>query len=162
GRLFDLQGQPVANAKLRPVRVLAQAAKPARPADDMARHLLAETRRQHGFQFQKNSSLRGSPLWPASVTTDAGRRLRAGGVRRGKEVDLLVEDDRFASQELTVQADGKEHALPVQPPRRVTGRVVAADTGKPVAGVWVGVSTFRSFPKLGRSDYHLADGQTGA
>src|SRR5262249_15408264 len=29
GRLFDLQGQPVANAKLRPVRVLAPAAKPA-------------------------------------------------------------------------------------------------------------------------------------
>jgi RNA polymerase sigma factor (sigma-70 family) len=164
GRLIDLQGEPVARAKLRAVRVIPetlqgppfpQGVPPAKVGEDLAK-MAPPARRQEAFEFRKDSPLKESSLWPAPVTTDAEGRFRLGGFGRGQEVHLVVEDDRFARQEIIVKAGAKEQRHALLPPYKVTGRVVTADTTKPVADAWVGITSFRDFQG------HLADGRTDA
>jgi RNA polymerase sigma factor (sigma-70 family) len=161
GKLIDLQGEPVPRGKLRVVRVLPETAgeAPAGNGDaaNVARRLNQEMmRRQGAFEFRKDSPLKDSTLWPAPVTTDADGRFRVGGVGKGQEIHLVVEDDRFARQEIIVKAGAKEQQHSLLPPHRITGRVVTADTGKPVAGAWVGVVSLHDY--LG----HSADVKTDA
>jgi hypothetical protein len=151
GRLLDLQGQPLAKAQLRPRRVLRPVLPrgpkvPGSKEDDAAaeamRHNLALHRRSHSFEFWKDSPIKDFPLWPQAVTTDAEGRFRVTGFGRGQEVDLLVEDGRVAAQEITVAAGDRERSFSLVPPHKVSGRVVAADTDKPVAGASVWVTSF--------------------
>jgi hypothetical protein len=70
------------------------------------------------------------------------------GFGRGQVIDLRVEDDRFALQELTLEAGKpgqKEFAQSLAAPQKFEGEVVAADSGKPVPKVWVSVLSFRNF-----------------
>jgi RNA polymerase sigma factor (sigma-70 family) len=162
GRLLDLQGLPVGKAKLRPVRILGEARKPGRgvvPPDDgtneaarLRKRLIDLQRRQQGFEFRKDS-----PRLPEPVTTDAEGRFRVGGFGRGQDVELLVEDDRAAAQEIAVTAGAEERSFTLVPPHKVTGRVVTADTDKPITGAWVGVSSFQT-----RRNGQFVAGQTDA
>jgi RNA polymerase sigma factor (sigma-70 family) len=149
GRLIDLQGQPLGKAKVRPRRVLPAGPAedgPAKEGGDLAasrrRHLLALERRSKSFEFHRDSPIKDTSPWPAAVTTDAEGRFRVSGFGKGQEVDLVIEDDRVATQEITVRAGDKERSFSLLPPQRVSGRVVTADTGKPVVGasVWVTMS----------------------
>ena len=45
---------------------------------------------------------------PESVTTDAKGRFTLRGLGDGQEIDLLIDDDRFARQELIVRVGEKE------------------------------------------------------
>jgi RNA polymerase sigma factor (sigma-70 family) len=148
GRLIDLQGQPLAGARLRVVRVF----RDSLPADnltprtlhtDLMMAFVKEQRRQESLAFSRNSSLRDSSLWPAPVTTDAQGRFRLTRFGRGQEVHLLVEDDRCALQEVVVHPGPDEHRVSLLPPHKVTGRITDAETGKPVAGAHVWVIAYR-------------------
>src|SRR5581483_2087199 len=105
---------------------------PAPKEDDAGasqmRHTLALWRRAQSFEFWKDSPIKGCSLWPQPVTTDAEGRFRVDGFGRGQEVDLVVEDDRVAAQEVSVVAGAKERSFGLVPPQKVGGRVVAADT----------------------------------
>ena len=168
GRLIDLQGQPLGKARLRPRRVLSAA--PARglkvpgskETDGVAsemRHRLALERRSHSFEFWKDSPIKDCSLWPQPVTTDAAGRFRVTGFGRGQEVDLVVEDDRVAAQEIIVAAGDKERDFSLVPPHKVSGRVVAADTDKPVAGASVWVTSFHDRLGYGTDAPTDADGR---
>jgi RNA polymerase sigma factor (sigma-70 family) len=185
GRLIDLQGQPVPNAQVRPLRVvplvekipqlgggkddkgtelmqkmraeLIAKLKATGGRDDAMNRLRDARRLQNAFEFRKDSPLKDSPLWPAAVTSDRDGRFRLGGFGKGQEVDLLVEDDRVASQEFTAEAGVKESSFSLAPPHKLTGRITAADTEKPIAGAWVGVISFQGYQQV-----HLADATTDA
>jgi RNA polymerase sigma factor (sigma-70 family) len=145
GRLIDLQGEPAAKANLRAVRVLPDKPRMKLPEgnDENIKRLREQLRRQEAFEFRKDSLLKDSPLWPAVTTTDAEGRFRIGGFGKGQEVHLVVEDDHFARQEIVVRAGAKEERFSLLPAHKVSGRVVAADTDKPVAGAYVSVASYR-------------------
>jgi RNA polymerase sigma factor (sigma-70 family) len=171
GRLIDLQGQPVGKAKLRPRRVLG-VAPPRGPklpgpkeGDEAAsemRHRLALMRRSQSFEFWNDSPIKGCSLWPQAVTTDADGRFRVNGFGRGQQVDLVIEDDRVAAQEVIGTAGDKERDFTLVPPHKVTGRVVAADTEKPVAGASVRVTSFHDRLGYGVDARTDADGRFAA
>jgi RNA polymerase sigma factor (sigma-70 family) len=168
GRLIDLQGQPLSKAKVRPVRVVDPTTVrglklPGRKDDDAAaqdmRHRLTLDRRSHSFEFRKDSPVKDFSRWPKEVITDAEGRFRVTGFGRGQEVDLLVEDDRVAAQEVIVTAGAKERNFSLVPPHRVSGRVLAADTDKPIAGVAVWVTSFHDRLGYGLEGRTDADGR---
>src|SRR5262249_7663895 len=74
------------------------------------------------------------------------------GFGRNHCVNLLVTDDRFALQELIVETGGKQApkpvTLPLSPPRRIKGRVLCADTGKPLANATLTALTYPRRPLL--------------
>ena len=71
------------------------------------------------------------------------------GESAGQEAHLLIEDDRFALQELQLDTGAAkapaEASLSLAPAQRIEGRVVYADTGKPAAGAQVNLSAFRGY-----------------
>ena len=179
GRLIDLQGVPAAKVKLRVIRVVSEELKgpkypplneigplpPAREGEDaamMAMRVEEAMRRQQGFEFHADSPLKDCTLWPKTVTTDAEGRFRFNGFGKGQRVHLVVEDDRFARQEIAVKVGAKEESYGLLPPYRVSGRVVAADTGKPVANAGVSIMTFRDFQGRGVQTQTDAEGRFSA
>jgi RNA polymerase sigma factor (sigma-70 family) len=160
GRLIDLQGQPAVGVKLRPVRLgLGSAERPKLPGKDgMQLPTPPPPRDESPFHFTRGGGLSGSALWPALVTSGADGCFRLTSFGLGQEMVLLVEDDRFARQAVTVRNDGKEGEarFALAPPQRVAGCVVAADTGQPVAGAWVLVTSW------GETHGEVTDGQTDA
>src|SRR5262249_19283798 len=116
GRLLDLQGEPAAGVKL------------------LVGHI---GKRATGAFFSVHpESLVG---WPSPVTTDGNGRFLLHGVARGQEAELLVRDDRFAWQMLRYIAEpgGTETPRTLSPGRRLEGRVLYDDTGKPAVGTVV-------------------------
>jgi beta-lactamase regulating signal transducer with metallopeptidase domain/protocatechuate 3,4-dioxygenase beta subunit len=94
------------------------------------------------------------PYWPRPVRSDEHGGFTLNGVPAGYHVMLDLKHPSFAREEVridtgegaTERSRGSEIALlpPVfthvlEPPRPVEGRVTAADTGKPLAGVLVEV-----------------------
>jgi hypothetical protein len=161
GRLIDLQGQPAAGVKLRPVRVLPGRVRSGRgPSQAGEGRLYGGGRRMQGFEFREDSS-----GWPPSVTTDAEGRFLLTGFGELQEVHLLVADDRFARQEVVVPAEGpdrdKELSVTLLPPRLFTGRVVGADADRPVAGARVRVTALQRADGP-ESAGPSAEGRTGA
>jgi RNA polymerase sigma factor (sigma-70 family) len=79
--------------------------------------------------------------WPALATTDAKGRFAVRGLGRDQIVWLVVLDDRFARQTLRIDtgAGGKPEAVrfSLTAARVLEGRVVAADSGKPMAKVFL-------------------------
>jgi RNA polymerase sigma factor (sigma-70 family) len=161
GRLFDLQGQPAAKVKCRVTLVMDdryerqlarqwgfKRGKGRMPAAmDVMRRQRGMMRRQTGYSFTSDPPPKGLSLWPKPVLTDAQGRFRVKGFGRGQAIDLLIEDDRFALQKLTMEADKpgkKEFTQALAAPQKFEGEVVAADTGKPVPKSWVSISGFQS------------------
>jgi RNA polymerase sigma factor (sigma-70 family) len=88
-----------------------------------------------GFPFREYAG-KGVRLWPEAITTDAKGRFQLRGFGRNQFVHLLVEDERFAVQRIVLETGSREsrNSAPIvlQPARHLEGRVVDADTGKPI------------------------------
>ncbi len=115
GRLMDLQGQPVAGAKLQIVSIDKKEGAGI-TLDGFSRHM--------GF------------LWPKPIDTDKNGQFAIHGVGDGATVALLTEHERCSPQRLELTA-GQEKTFVLPPTRLLEGRVLYADTGKPVPHVEV-------------------------
>jgi RNA polymerase sigma factor (sigma-70 family) len=73
------------------------------------------------------------PFWPRTLTTDRDGRVTVRGFGRGQRAGLEVCDERFAPRWIYL-TQGEEPTQALEPVQLVTGRVVAADTGRPIAG----------------------------
>jgi RNA polymerase sigma factor (sigma-70 family) len=178
GRLIDLQGLPAGGVKGRMVYLawkelrgekgdLAQ--QRMRMQMMRARMALAAAqgagvtpfRRPGGFDFGLLKAPEGLSFWPPTFTTDAQGRYEVHGLSAGQEAHLLIEDDRFALQELQLDTGAAkapaEASLSLAPAQRIEGRVVYADTGKPAAGAHVNLSAFRG--NIGKDLAAVADAQ---
>jgi RNA polymerase sigma factor (sigma-70 family) len=147
--LIDLQGQPAAGVKVR-LHSLADDPKDPRmvmlgrkgaqlmDARTLAGYVVRHER-MWGFEFVPGRALKDFAFWPAgSATTDSQGRFVLRGFGEGHVIRLVAEDDRFAAQELRVNVEAATAAkgitLPLAPARWLEGRVLAEDTGKPLAG----------------------------
>jgi RNA polymerase sigma factor (sigma-70 family) len=133
GRLIDLQGQPATGVQLVVARVRNKT--PARGAE----------------QIDFRTPPMGLAPWPRPVTTDKQGRFALHGIGRGQVVTLEVRDDRFARQHLELGAADRHRSedapIPLAPPRLITGLVVRADTGVPVANTRVAVWASQAEPR---------------
>jgi RNA polymerase sigma factor (sigma-70 family) len=166
GRLFDLQGLPAKGVKGRLVYLswkeprkggwglLDQRVERERMMAEMQMRRargqgVVPYRRPDGIGFDLPRAPEGLPFWPRAFTTDGQGRFEVRRLSAGQEAHLLIEDDRFALQELLLDSGDKkappEATLSLAPPQRIEGRVVYEDTGKPVAGAHLNFSAFRQF-----------------
>jgi RNA polymerase sigma factor (sigma-70 family) len=113
GRLVDLQGLPAAS-----VRVYVSYVGQSRDGQF------------DGISYRQ--SPRQVPQWPAAARTNADGRFTIRGVNRTQGVGLWVSSDRFAPQQLRVMPGRKEITESLAPAQVLEGKVVCADTGKPV------------------------------
>ena len=140
GKLIDLQGQPAAKVSARVLRVLKIPAGPGRQRGDLFEAAMA---RQTAYDFPEKLSRKDVPFWPETVTTDDKGRFTLPGFGDGQEVDLVIDDDRFARQEVVVRVGDKEKAtLTLAAAQRLEGRVIFEDTKEPAAGGWLIISSF--------------------
>jgi RNA polymerase sigma factor (sigma-70 family) len=78
--------------------------------------------------------------WPADVVTDARGAFRLDGLPAGENLWLQVRDDRYALTTFRVNAGVTDaEAVKLSEPRLLTGRITAADTGRPLANARVAV-----------------------
>jgi protocatechuate 3,4-dioxygenase beta subunit len=127
GRVVDLQGEPVAGAK---VHVTELTHKPAKG------------QKGQGTLIPPTGGL---PFGPTTATADAKGNFSFRGLGPDLTAEFEVRDDRVALHTVTVEtADRKQAenvALALPPGRIVEGRVTYEDTGKPVAGARVMIVT---------------------
>ncbi|HYT94613.1 MAG TPA: sigma-70 family RNA polymerase sigma factor, partial [Gemmataceae bacterium] len=172
GRMFDLQGVPAKGVKGRIVyaaRKFNPASKDAANRERMYASMyvralgggVTPTRSPGGVEFRLTELPAGLALWPQPLTTDAEGRFEIRGFAANHEVHLLIDDDRFALQELQIETatkpQPKEISLSLAPSRRIEGRIICEDTGKPMAGVELVVSAFRG--ANGRDAFARTDAQ---
>jgi RNA polymerase sigma factor (sigma-70 family) len=159
GRLFDIQGRPAAKVRARVVQVRSPVS-PAKSSSTMAGSAgiggggggtYAGTLAiiDQGFSFLDSRPRTDLSLWPKPVSTDGQGRFAIHGFGRGQAVQLLIEDDRFALQKLTLEMGrGKTPQVvrrSLAPPQRIEGRIICEDTGRPVPGAQLGVYSYRKF-----------------
>jgi protocatechuate 3,4-dioxygenase beta subunit len=81
------------------------------------------------------------PGWPADVTTDEDGRFRIEGLPAGENLWLQAQDDRYALSTFPVTAGAAEPAVvTLAEPQLFTGQIVAADTGRALAGARLSVA----------------------
>jgi RNA polymerase sigma factor (sigma-70 family) len=128
GRLFDLQGQPVQGVA---VSVGAMGRLLRDPEGDPNDFGL------DGPELLRWKQAKGLPAWPLLALTDAEGRFTVRGAGQGLRVILTIDEPRFARQNINVDTDNTASSKPVmlamQPAKTIVGRIVAADTGKPIA-----------------------------
>jgi RNA polymerase sigma factor (sigma-70 family) len=112
GRVLDAQGQPAAGAQIEAAYVSTQSGDsglyPCSPP---------------------------GPTWPAPTTTDSQGRFVLRGLGRDQHVMLDVKHGQSSPQVVRVKPntkDGEELRVSLTPSRKLSGRVVYGDTGKPV------------------------------
>ena len=153
GRILDLQGRPVAGAKV--TRSVIKVEGPG--GIDPYLKLIRDDPMQasnHNFARSYWAGL-GLPGQPASVATDADGRFRLAGIGRDRLVDLTVEGPTIQSATITAMTrDASPVSSPkdafaaatiygarfdhlIAPGRALTGVVRDKKTGKPLAGVSV-------------------------
>jgi RNA polymerase sigma factor (sigma-70 family) len=178
GRLIDLQGLAAGGVKGRMVYLAWKELRGAK--GDLAQQRLRMEmmraqnavrmaqgggvmpfRRPNGFDFGLLKAPAGLAFWPPTITTDAQGRFEVRGLSAGQEAHLLIEDDRFALQELQLDTGAAkapaEASLSLAPAQRIEGRVVYADTGKPASGAHVNLSAFRG--NIGKDFAAVTDAQ---
>jgi RNA polymerase sigma factor (sigma-70 family) len=115
-----------------------------RPAAGVAVHLAGLAMRPKKSVQLPGPGERGSELAPAG-TTDAQGGFEVQGAAPSCEVQLLVQDDRFAPQLLLLTTTAGDltdaGTLRLAPRRTLEGTVVSRDTGRPLAGVYVTASS---------------------
>jgi RNA polymerase sigma factor (sigma-70 family) len=138
GRLVDLQGEPVAGARI----VLT--AVTHRPAKD--------EKNQWGWGPPPG----GVPFGPVPAVVDARGNFTVHGLGPNVTADFEVNDDRVQVHSFSVETADKKQAenvkLALPPGRVVEGRVTYADTGKPAAGARVRVITAGGGEVTGTTD----------
>jgi RNA polymerase sigma factor (sigma-70 family) len=92
------------------------------------------------------------PYWPATAVTDAQGRFTLGGLSEDADAALSLIHEDFELQEVLVSAKAKgsdakrlkpEFTHTLAPGRTVRGVVTAADTGKPLPGVFLDIQAGR-------------------
>jgi RNA polymerase sigma factor (sigma-70 family) len=146
GRVVDLQGEPVAGAKIHVTELRHQPPKG-----------------QKGMGWLTAVPPEGLPFGPVTATADARGNFTVRGIGPAMIAEMEVRDDRVELHTFTVntadrkQAESVKLALP--PGRIVEGRVTYGDTGKPVVGARVDVVTVGGGEVTGTTDkdgrYHL-------
>jgi RNA polymerase sigma factor (sigma-70 family) len=97
----------------------------------------------------------GLTAWPAPVVTDQAGEFVFPNAGSNGELDLQVRDNRFAPQWLVLKPAQKGTVEPatftLQPRRTLEGTVTCADTGRPMPGAYVLVTSgvSRANPLLG-------------
>ena len=154
GRILDLQGRPVAGAKITRARINAEGPG---GIDSYLKLLRDDPFRASNHRFAKyyweGVKLPGEP---ASITTDAEGRFRLTGIGRDRIVDIAVEGPTIQSATITAMTRNAaavsspkdafgaktihgatfDHLIP--PGRALTGVVRDKRTGRPLTGVGVG------------------------
>ncbi len=154
GRILDLQGHPVAGAKVTRSAIMAEGAQGIDPYLELLRNDPFRAS-NHNFAKSYGDGVR-LPGRPASVTTDADGRFRLTGIGRDRIIDLAVEGPTIHSATITAMTRNAaavstprdafsaktvygatfEHLVP--PGRALTGVVRDKRTGRPLAGIHVG------------------------
>ncbi len=128
-RLIDLTGRPAGGVE---VRLLGL----GRPRDN--------GERWEGI-WNVEDPPKGLRAWPRPVTSDSRGKIALPGLGGGVNVQLQVRDAPFARQDLRIDAAtsaaGKEISLALEPARLIEGRVLAADTGRPIPHTIVSATT---------------------
>jgi RNA polymerase sigma factor (sigma-70 family) len=114
GRVLAPDGAAAAGVRLRVIRL-----------GDVAREIV------QGDTEQDHQSLG----WPGPVVSDAEGRFAVSGIDPEQGVWLQVEDDRYAPEAFGLREMDQPAEVRLKPAQVIEGRVVAADTGKAVAGV---------------------------
>ena len=132
GRLFDIQGRPVRGVTIA-VEAMGRLVRDPEgdPEDDDL----------EGPTFTATRHAKDLPAWPHPALTDADGRFTVRGAGRNLRVVLMFDDPSIARQSAFVDTDGGPSSKPVVfavvPARIIVGRVVAADTKKPIANAEV-------------------------
>jgi RNA polymerase sigma factor (sigma-70 family) len=83
--------------------------------------------------------------WPGRLSTDDQGQIAIKRLGRGATISLGITDLRYAEQDLYVDPAGSEAVkvttLALQPARLIEGRVLAADTGKPIPNAIVAATS---------------------
>lgn len=78
--------------------------------------------------------------WPKPVTTNAEGCFEVTGVARKVWVWLMIDDERYAAESLRLMPGESVHTRTLSESWIVEGRVIAGDTGAPLAGARLTVS----------------------
>ena len=131
-RLFDVQGRPARGVTISVEAIRSVLRRDANGLPD----------RSEGPIFSENET-NDFPGWPKPAITDPGGRVTLHGIGRGLLVHLTIYDPRYAQQDISIETDDagdrKQLTIALEPPQAIAGRVIYADTGKPVAHarLWV-------------------------
>jgi RNA polymerase sigma factor (sigma-70 family) len=124
GRLQDLQGQPAPHVMVQVIGLWV-----ARSAHD------------YTLAYRRDEPTTGVTCWPPPATTDDQGRFTLHGLRADWTTTLLVQDGRFAQQQLTVNPQaaepGKVAVFSLGAARVMEGTVTYEDNGRPVPGARV-------------------------
>ncbi len=142
--------QPVAEIRLQPeqlvrVRLVDVTGAPARGVEVIVSGIgrLNDKGTNDGVSLGTPVS-NGIRVWPRPVKTDDQGRISLSGIGRGARVSLRVSDLRYARQGLHVDpakaSATTETTLALEPGRIIEGRVLAADTGRPIPNAIVSAS----------------------
>jgi RNA polymerase sigma factor (sigma-70 family) len=128
GRLIDLQGVAAAGVRVR----VKQMQVPKAPGRET---LVVEA--PEGLTF-----------WPAAARTDAQGRVELRGLAPDQKVTLVIADEHFAHQALEIPTSGEGGKAPFRWPlaavQHLEGRVIFADTGRPVPHARLRVESLRT------------------
>jgi RNA polymerase sigma factor (sigma-70 family) len=128
GRLIDLQGVAAAGVRVR-VKEVRELGPPAGAGPFV-------------------EAPEGLAFWPAAAQTDAQGRVELRGLAPDQKVTLVIADERFAQQTLEVSTSGKgdeaSFRWPLAAVQHLEGRVVFADTGRPVPNARLRVESLRT------------------
>jgi hypothetical protein len=126
GRLVDLLGFPAANVKFRVASVrMVTAEKPAWDMIVPGGFLRLPGGPGDPLEFAEALSPKDWPYLPPTLTTDKEGRFTLPGFGPGVEVVLLVQDDRFALQDVPLRIEegqAKEVSSSLVPPESSRGR----------------------------------------
>jgi RNA polymerase sigma factor (sigma-70 family) len=137
GQFIDLQGQPAARVKFFVAQVSPKEAKPFSEVLYIA---------------PRDAPVR-SRVWPEAMTADDQGQFHLRGLGKNMTITLVTTDERFARQRLAIHTDAKGNPEKAQfvllPPHHLEGKVVAEDTGQPLAKVLLhvegGESSFETY-----------------
>ena len=119
GRIFDLQGQPIAGV----------------------------TVSVSGYDTLPFDSDGQAPAWPSPASTDDQGRFTLRGLGRSSMITIEASSDRYARQTSRINPADEpktgELSLSLSPAQVIEVRTTRADTGKPLPGVWVNVLALR-------------------
>jgi RNA polymerase sigma factor (sigma-70 family) len=154
GTLVDVNGQPAAGVEIGVSGVYG-----ASPTADGGRFDCPGP----GRGYVWSGSPEGIRAWPKAVTTDAQGRFALAGIGRGLSVSLSIRDPRFAQQRFDFDAGDRDAtkslSLALHPAKLIEGRVLAADTGQPIANAVISArASFGTFGAMVTTRFR-ADGQ---
>jgi RNA polymerase sigma factor (sigma-70 family) len=138
GRLFDLQGQPAEGVAVRVSQLGRGAAK-------------SFERLTFSTKPKENQ-----PLWPGPAISDKDGKFVIKGLSPHLWATLEINDDRFTPQRLDIKEGSpdkvQEVSVALPPAQIIEGVVTAADTGKPLANVWLQLFVDHQRVLFGKTD----------